>query len=241
MDGVTTWTPDDVAAAAERFAGALADADPAAAVPACPGWTVADLVAHLGNVHTWAAAIVMSGGRVEAPDGRPGETALDGWYAARAVHLVGVLSDADPDAPCWSFARVHQTVGFWNRRQLHETLMHLVDLDQAHGRRTALDPATCADGVTETLEVFVPRLHARGHVADLDRPVSLVATDTGDTWTLVPEPGTHPQLDRGSPAEDRVTGTAEQLWLRLWNRGSDVVLSGDSAAVTRLLTSRLSA
>lgn len=239
---VTTWTPDAVAAAAERFAAALAQADPDAAVPACPGWTVTDLVTHLGNVHTWAAAIVMSASPVEAPDGRPGDTALDEWYAARAVHLVGVLADADPDAACWNFAGVHETAGFWSRRQLHETLMHLVDLDQAHGRPTPLEPATCADGVTETLEVFVPRLHARGHVADLVEPVSFRATDTGDAWTLHPDPGSHSRLTRGlsgGASEHLVAGTAEQLWLRLWNRGGQVMGSGE--VVDRLLASRLSA
>jgi len=95
--------------------------------------------------------------------------------------------------------------------------------------------------VSETFEVFGPRLHARGHVADLDRPVSFVATDTGDVWTLVPDPGRHPRLERSSPLADRVTGTAEQLWLRLWNRGSEVAVSGDTSVVDRLLASRLSA
>lgn len=32
------------------------DADLAAAVAACPGWTAYDLVTHLGAIHRWAAA-----------------------------------------------------------------------------------------------------------------------------------------------------------------------------------------
>ena len=232
------WTVDEVATAAERFATGLAGADPDAVVPACPGWTVLDLVAHLGNIHTWAAAIVASGGRVEEPEQRPGVVDLDAWYAARATHLIGVLAASDPAAPCWNFARVHETAGFWRRRQVHEILMHLVDLDQAHGRATELDPATCADGVTETFEVFLPRLHARGHEADLAEPVSFHATDTGDGWTLRPDPGTHPRLDLDATSEHVVTGTAEQLWLRLWNRGGQVEADGD--VVGRLLGSRLS-
>ena len=35
-----------------------------------------------------------------------------------------------------------------------------------------------------------------------------------------------------------MTGTAEQLWLRLWNRGGQVEADGD--VVVRLLGSRLS-
>ena len=235
-------SPDDVAAAAERFAGGLTDADPAAVVPACPGWTVLDLVAHLGNVHTWAAAIVTSGGRVEEPVQQPGEVPLDAWYAARASHLLGVLTASDPDAPCWNFAGVDETAGFWRRRQLLEILMHLVDLDQAHGRDTSLEPTVCADGVSETVEVFGPRLHARGFPADLAAPVSLVATDTGHTWTLSPGTSGPPLLSEGGALSvHRLTGTAEQLWLRLWNRGSGSVVSGDAGVVDRLLASRLSA
>lgn len=236
-----TWTPEDVATAAERFATGLAGADPTAAVPACPGWTVRDLVAHLGNVHTWAAAIVASGGPVEEPTTDPGRAPLDQWYAARAAHLVQVLADSDPATPCWNFARVGEVAGFWRRRQLHEVLMHLVDLDQAHGRGTDLEPATCADGVSETFEVFGPRLHARGVRVDLAAPVSLVATDTGDVWTLHPVDDGPPSVSRGAPVTDRVTGTAAQLWQRLWKRGDDVTVSGDADLVAGLLASRLSA
>lgn len=236
-----TWTPEHVAVAAERFATGLAGADPSAAVPACPGWTVRDLVTHLGNVHTWAAAIVASGRPVEEPTTDPGAAPLDQWYAARAAHLVQVLADSDPAAPCWNFARVGEVAGFWRRRQLHEVLMHLVDLDQAHGRTTDLAPATCADAVTETFEVFGPRLHARGVRLDLAGPVSFVATDTGDTWTLRPDGDAPPALDRADPVADRVTGTAAQLWLRLWKRADEVALDGDADRVGRLLASRLSA
>lgn len=236
-----TWTADDVAAAAERFATALDGADPTAGVPACPGWTVADLVAHLGNVHTWAAAIVTSGARVDQPRTRPHGVPLDQWYAARATHLVQVLADSDPAAPCWNFAGLGEVAGFWRRRQLHEVLMHLVDLDQAHGRSTRLDPLTCADGISETFEVFAPRLHARGVRVDLAAPVSFVATDTGDTWTLRPAGDGPPVVTWDEPVGDRVSGTAEQLWLQLWKRGDDAVVSGDADLVRRLLASRLSA
>ncbi len=166
---------------------------------------------------------------------------LDAWYAARATHLLGVLLASDPAAPCWNFAGVHETTGFWVRRQLHEVLMHLVDLDQASGRTTALDPATCADGISETFEVFGPRLHARGVRVDLPGPVSFVATDTGDTWTLHPATAGPPAVSHGDPVADRVTGTAEQVWLRLWRRSDDVTIGGDAALVGRLLASRLSA
>jgi uncharacterized protein (TIGR03083 family) len=213
-------------------------------VPSCPGWTVLDLVAHLGNVHAWAAGIVESGRPVAEPEDEPTPGALQPWYAERADRLVEALEAADPDAPCWNFAGVHETKGFWRRRQVHETQMHLVDLDQAHGRSTDLDPNDCADGVTESFEVFLPRMHARGFPADLAAPVSLVATDTGHRWTLSPVAGGPPVLSLadGELADDRVEGTAEQLWLLLWKRAdSEVVRLGDGERLSRLLASRLTA
>lgn len=237
-----TMTAADVRRATDRFAAGLVAADPAAPVPSCAGWTVLDLVAHLGNVHSWAATIVETGAAAADPDDLPDPEAMQGWYAERAGRLVATLGAADPAEPCWNFARVNETKGFWTRRQVHETHMHLVDLDQAHGRPTALAPDDCADGVAECGEVFLPRMHARGFPADLPAPVSLVATDTGDAWTLSPVEGSHPALTHGDGvlADDRLEGTAEQLWLLLWKRSDGGVRRiGDPDRLARLLASRL--
>ena len=40
------------------FAAAVRDADPAQPVPTCPAWTLAQLTAHVGFGHRWAAVIV---------------------------------------------------------------------------------------------------------------------------------------------------------------------------------------
>jgi uncharacterized protein (TIGR03083 family) len=237
-----TMTAADVRRATDRFAAGLVAADPAAPVPSCAGWTVLDLVAHLGNVHSWAATIVETGAAAADPDDLPDPDAMQGWYAERAGRLVATLGAADPAEPCWNFARVNETKGFWARRQVHETHMHLVDLDQAHGRSTELEPDECADGVTEVCEVFLPRMHARGFPADLAQPVSLVATDTRHRWTLTPCEGLPPALTLGSGvlANDRLEGTAEQLWLLLWKRADEgVARVGDEHRLARLLASRL--
>jgi uncharacterized protein (TIGR03083 family) len=238
----TTWTPTDVRRATDRFAAGLDGADPGAGVPGCPGWTVHDLVAHLGNTHAWATTIVRTGGPARVPEERPAAAQLRHWYAGRAAALGEALERTDPSSPCWNFAGAEENRGFWRRRQLHETLVHLVDLDQAHGRPTALSPATCADGIAEALEVFLPRMHARGFPADLAGPVSLVAADTGQVWTVSPVEGGHPALSvDGAPVADRVTGRAEDLLLRLWNRGGSTQVSGDADVTGRFLGSRLTA
>ena len=41
-----------------KFAAAVGDADPARPVLTCPAWTLAQLTAHVGFGHRWAALIV---------------------------------------------------------------------------------------------------------------------------------------------------------------------------------------
>ena len=64
--------------------------------------------------------------------------------------------------------------------------MHLVDLDQAARRTTELPPALSTDGIAEVLEVFLPRMHARGYAADLTAPLTIRTLDTDHVWTLQP-------------------------------------------------------
>ena len=65
-------TPDELIAALEQNARQLgsqaASVGLDAAVPTCPGWSVRDVVGHLGGVHRWAASIVADG-REEPPQG----------------------------------------------------------------------------------------------------------------------------------------------------------------------------
>ena len=43
--------------ATERFARVLTEGDLKAPVPPCPDWQLADLGAHLGEIHQWARTI----------------------------------------------------------------------------------------------------------------------------------------------------------------------------------------
>lgn len=230
--------------AADRFAGTLAEADLAATVPSCPGWTVGDLGAHLGNVHAWAEQIVRAndpGLEEVAPDGD-----LVDWYVARADRLRETLAVTDPARETWNFAGVGTVAAFWPRRQTHETTMHTVDLDLALGALPEIDPVIAEDGVLEALEVFGPRMRQRGSGARLAAPVTLAATDTGTTWTLVPRVEAAPRLaraDEEAAVAARVEGTAAQLLTVLWKRRPASVLRviGDDDVAQGLLASRLTA
>lgn len=193
---------EQFARAAERFAIDVARGDIRATVATCPGWSVYDLVVHLGNVHAWAATIVETGRRAAEHNDEPASHkphAVSVWYAAKAEDLHAVLRSADPAAACWNATGAGLTNRFWLRRQLYETLMHQVDLDLAAGRTTDLADELCTDAIAEVLTVFLPRMHARGHPCALVAPLTLRVADTTRAWTLVP----HLESARGVPAQSR--------------------------------------
>jgi len=231
-----------LASATDRFARTVAMADPASTVPSCPGWTVRDLVAHLGNVHAWAEQIVRSNDP-NLDDLQP-DGDLATWYAARADRLRATLAAVDPARPTWNFVGQGEVAAFWIRRQLHETTMHTVDLDLACGAEPQIDPGVAEDGVLETFEVFGPRMVRRGAGAELEAPVVVSAADTGAAWTLVPVPGAAPRIaspDEQVASAGSVEGSASDLLTALWKRTSpaSLTLTGDQDVLARFLSSRL--
>ena len=174
----------------------------------------------------------------------PRPRTVGAWYGAKAEDLYQVLRATPPDRPCWNFVQGLGLAEFWPRRQLHETTMHRVDLDLACGRTPRLGAGVAADGVAEVLGVLVHRMHARGYRTLLVEPLALRATDTGDTWVVVPRAGP-PLLEQAAgvaDVRDRVEAPAEVLYRMLWRRPVDtgsVRVSGDRAHVQAFLSSRL--
>lgn len=220
-----------------EFAELTRRSDLAAPVAACPGWEVRHLVGHLGRIHAWATAIVASGRREPFSDGpveaTSAEAAAD-WYAEQAHRLCDAVAQLDPEEECWNFSGVHQWRGFWPRRQVHETHMHLLDLARAAGGDHALDPALSGDGVHEVFQVFHPRQAERGFAVELEQPLRVVATDLGMSWLLVPDPTSGVRLmPRGGPRPvAELDGSAADLLMVLWNRADPIVLAGEGDPAT---------
>ena len=178
--------------------------DLAEPVAACPGWTLRDLVEHLGNVHRWAEQIVATGdpGRDEEHD----VPDLPRWFADGAAKLMATLAAADPSADCWSFT-TDRTAGFWRRRQALETVVHRWDAERSVGEPGAIDPQLASDGVSEVVDLMMPRQVKLGRIAPPSRAVALESTDTEQSWLLGP----------GEPTAT-VRASAETLLLLLWHR-----------------------
>lgn len=207
-----------------------------APVPTCPGWTVADLVAHQGLVHRWATAY-LTGRRPDADalvlaEAEASPDLLD-WFDEGMVGLLNAIANAPadldvkfflPDAPAPRDA--------WLRRQVHETTIHAVDAMAARlGRAPRADevwftPGLAADGVDEMLTGFLVR---RRPGTDLpgDQTVLVTATDVGRAWLVqVTHDGAITTRVEGErPADTTVTGSARELFLALWNRGSEATAS----------------
>jgi uncharacterized protein (TIGR03083 family) len=240
---------EEYAGVAARFAEAVRSADLAAPVRACPGWSVRDLVVHLGNTHSWAATIVETGRSAPDPDDEPASRTARGvaaWYLTKAEDLYRVLQDAPPERPCWNFAWRDGVAAFWPRRQLHETTIHLVDLEEAAAAATDVSAEVAADGVEEVLTVMMLRMHRRGRRAALSAPVQVRSLDTGHSWVVHPsrqeeaEPAPPTVEQGGDGAVDRVEAPADVLYRTLWHRGTGPVsIVGDEDRVRAFLASRL--
>jgi uncharacterized protein (TIGR03083 family) len=224
--------------AAADLAARAGRAGPAAPVPSCAGWSVADLVAHQGMVHRWAAGKLRLD-ETPVPEHEeflrtvPPERLLD-WFLAGAGELVDTLRTAAPDVPATVFlADAPPPRTFWARRQAHETTMHAVDaLAAALGRlpaaaEAALDPDVALDGIDELLTGFVPR--GRSKLGG-DEPfsVAVVPSDSARRWTMSVADGRLSTVREQLPdAGSVLRGTAAELYLGLWNRGTEIAESGE--------------
>lgn len=228
------------------FEHTLRSADLDAPVTTCGDWRLRDLGVHLGNVHRWAASVVLSGENApQVFDADPG-TELSGWYAASASLLDEALRAVDPADRCWHFCAGDKIKAFWFRRQVHETAIHLVDASRAAGTAVSLAPLVAADGIGEVLTAMLPKARRWFAPPPLSDTLLMRATDTGDAWLLSPgEQGESPSAEvvADAPAAATVEASAEDLLLLLWKRravtDADVLISGDVALATTFLRAPL--
>ncbi|MGC9665366.1 maleylpyruvate isomerase family mycothiol-dependent enzyme [Planosporangium sp. 12N6] len=227
---------------------AVAQIDPGAAVPSCPGWTVADLTRHVGEVYLHKTLAMREGAE---PDEWPPKTLageeplalLDRAYA----ELLGEFAARKPEDPAGTWYTPDQTVGFWIRRMAQETVIHRIDAELGAGQPVAPVPADLAvDGIDELLKVFV----AYSVVEWADYFTDILAGSPGWTYTVRTDgaawrvrtgPGLFAVTDGAGDAAADVTvsgpPTAVLRWV--WNREgtgepSGVTVEGAPEAVGEL-------
>jgi uncharacterized protein (TIGR03083 family) len=223
----------------DRFADALASADPAAPVPSCPDWTVLDLTEHLGTVHRWATRLVSERSPARIP--RAGLTSDADVVNARWLReggraLVEVLRGADGDEAMWAWG-TDQHVRFWSRRQLHETFVHRLDLELATGATSYVDPAVALDAIDE----FLGNMKADGDISLRAREgrdselFRIRSTTPAGQWSVRLTGDGYDFVDAGDEPDAELAGTAGDVLKVILRRGdlarSDVAVSGDHSLV----------
>ncbi|MFI5034889.1 MAG: maleylpyruvate isomerase family mycothiol-dependent enzyme [Acidimicrobiales bacterium] len=227
---------DELAAAGDRLAAAAADAGPGAAVPTCPGWTVRDLVHHVGGVHRWATSFVV-GARSAPTTGEEtaayfesvGDDDLNAWFRAGLESLVHALARADSALECWTFLPAPSPLAFWARRQAHETAVHCADAEASARRSSSFPREFAADGVDELLRGFLARPRGR-LVSDPAVTLAIRATDDPTAWTMRVEPDRCVVSPGVASADCVIAAPVSDLYLLLWNRrelNEPVTVEGD--------------
>ena len=232
-----------LATEAERFASVIEESDPLARVPACPDWTVRELCHHTGGLHRWSTRLVAEQivteiyrpeMDIEYPSAEADSAELAAWVRSGIDPMMSAFS-GDPLAPVWAWGP-DQHARFWPRRMLFETVIHLVDLQQAGAFRTDVDAVTAVEGVDEILELLPstarwrrepdPRVLILGTIvfaaSDMDTTWRVRCRKTGMFW------------DRGSDRADvTVVGTAADILIALYRRSmpdeGGLTTEGDSS------------
>jgi uncharacterized protein (TIGR03083 family) len=219
---------------------ALADAalvDMSASVTACPGWNLADLVWHTGEVHSFWCQIAERRLRdrndAHEPD-RPEDSELVEWYRTGLSHLVKVLGEADPTTSVYSWSP-QKNIAFIQRRMAHETAVHRWDAEAAAGKAQPVESALAVHGIDEFLDFFMP--DALEGTEPPDKSVHMHCTDAPGEW-LVSFIDGDARVERVHGKGDAaVRGTASDLLLLMWRRipAQDVEVIGDTSALDTFL------
>ncbi|MGW2865462.1 maleylpyruvate isomerase family mycothiol-dependent enzyme [Streptomyces sp. NPDC001205] len=227
-------------------------------VPSCPGWSVADLVFHLGAVHRYVSRVIGEG-LLDQPDDTdftflslpanpegwpnpqhaPNQASLPselvGWFHEGASRLATVFTDHDPAERVWSWSQ-EQSVGFWQRMQAIEASVHLWDIENALGDPRPVDRLLAADAVRHTFEVMAPARRARQNApAGQGERLRFRQSDGSGVWIVQLDPD-GVRLNSGTGCCDvELTAAASDLMLFLWHRipADGLEVRGDGALLER--------
>jgi uncharacterized protein (TIGR03083 family) len=218
--------PRYVAELAERL-GELVAADPSRAIPECPGWTAREVLGHLGRVYAMVAAMLERRSEEMLPPGpeaSPPDQGIDDWFAERRRVLCSLIESTKPTVPLWTWGR-DRTAAFYRRRMVHETAIHLADLERAHGSELEIDRAVCVDGIDEYFEEVLPFGLARRGASPPPGSLHLHATDGPGEWMIRVDAGEVALSHEHAKGDVAWRGPACSLYFAVWGRWSDAVES----------------
>ncbi|MGO9927510.1 MAG: maleylpyruvate isomerase family mycothiol-dependent enzyme [Mycobacterium sp.] len=227
------------------FAELFCNVDQSRPVPTCPGWSLEQLLRHVGRGDRWAAQIV--GDRLDhfldpraVEGGKPPPDPDDAisWLHGGAQRLVDAVELAGAETPVWTFLGP-RPANWWIRRRLHETAVHRADAAIAIGTDFALDADIAADGITEWLERVAIQAGGEGAPLPLEdgNTLHLHATDPGlgeaGEWTVGVDEGRIAWSHEHGKGSAALRGGATELLLSVVRRvpvaDTGIELFGDDA------------
>lgn len=178
------------------FAELIRNADGSKPVPSCPGWSLTQLIRHVGRGDRWAAQIVrdklddfLDPRSVEGGKPPPDPDDVVSWLQGGAQRLVDAVEQSGVETPVWTFLGT-RPANWWVRRRLHEVAVHRADAALALDSDFTLEPEVAADGIGEWLDRIAVQAGSDGSALPLedDNTLHLHATDPGlgeaGEWTV---------------------------------------------------------
>lgn len=242
---------DWITESAQRLAEVAALVGAREPVPACPPWTVRQLVGHvISGLSGWYAYNLTHG---DAPtdvttawNAQPplprGNAERLGYLREVTDDFVALVGSLDLGAPCYVFGD-QRTARGWVLRAATECAIHLQDAEAILGEPAPFTSARAATSIDETVRsMWRGALYLRndpGAERVPDVPLEIRATDLGLGWRVAKAPGAliveHVDLDDAQAAspELAVTGGQADLIGWLWGRssGADLEIRGDRTLV----------
>lgn len=222
------------------FSDVIRRADPDAPVPSCPGWTVTQLMKHLGRGHRWSAQIVAD--RLLGPldprevrDGKP-PADVDGaieWLNQGARSVIDAVERVGAETRVWTFVGP-RPAGWWVRRRVHEATVHRADAVLAVGGDFELDSELAADGISEWIDLAITGAKPTNPPLRPGQTLHLHAHDDGlgptGEWTIANDEEGLQWSHAHGKGDAAIRGRAVDLLLALTRRRTaNVEVLGDAA------------
>jgi uncharacterized protein (TIGR03083 family) len=210
----------------------VATANLDAAVPCCPGWSVADVVSHLAAVYEHKVRVMADNAWPDPwpPAGVPEQAPLDRLGDAKAA-LFAEFANHQITDPTTTFSADDPTIGFWARRMALEVAVHRYDAELAVGEVTGISDQLALDGIDEVLTVMLAGPWWADRVSTRHPVEANVAVQSGGRrWVCALEAKSVAISDDAmSPIAAAVTGEPTAVFLWLWGRVGDdhITVEGD--------------
>jgi uncharacterized protein (TIGR03083 family) len=205
--------------------GALAEADPDRSIEACPGWTSSDVVRHLGSVYAMVSAI-MAAESTEfvkpGPESEPPASGLHFWFDERRKVLSDLLARTAPDLPLWTWGK-DSSANFYRRRMVHETCIHLGDIERSTGSEVNIAREVSLDGIDEFFETVLPFGLKRRSAEPPPSSLHLHSTDGSGEWMVRTTDGMISLTHEHAKGDVAWRGSAAHLYFAVWGRWTSTI------------------